>query len=237
MLVPPLLSPSLLQSITSLIEKNQTDGVMALLKNFPLEEKVHYLRYFYHQSPDEHVPCIFTVWQACMPLDHPLNTEQYRHALYTAGMWWDVFKEQDQRRNPAYDTLEGMLEALGATDEGREFFRWVTLYPVGIQKWLNLSPSEMLIWDEHRRGAIICLARYAYKRSTEFFLARHLDDWNTIQIDVIELLAALRSRVLARLAPWYIQHDPSLKPILEAHGFDEGYSTCIQDGEKDYMYR
>jgi hypothetical protein len=91
----------------------------------------------------------------------------------------------------------------------------------------------MLIWDEHRRGAIICLARYAYKRSTELFLARHLDDWNTIQRDVIELLAALRSRVFARLAPWYIQHDPSLKPILEAYGFDEGYSTCIQEDEQE----
>lgn len=87
----------------------------------------------------------------------------------------------------------------------------------------------MLIWDEHRRGAIICLARYAYKRSTELFLARHLDDWNTIQVDVIELLAALKSRVFARLAPWYIQHDPSLQPILEAYGFEARHDADAQE--------
>ena len=119
MLVPPLLSPSLSASITSLLEKKQADEIMTLLTDLPLEEKVHYLRYFYHQSPDEHVPCIFTVWQACMPLDHLLNPEQSRHAFYTAGMWWDVLEENDQRRNSAYDILEGMLEVLGATDEGR----------------------------------------------------------------------------------------------------------------------
>lgn len=224
MLTPPLLSEPLMKSIADLLKHGKTDEIIELLKDLPVDAKIHYLRHLYHKSADKDIPCIYAIWQSFIPLDHILNTEQCRNALYEIGQWWHVFNEAEDRIHLEYDTLELVLEELGATAEGRAFFKWVALYPVGIEKWLTPHAPRMaqwLIWDEHRRGAVICLARYAYNRSTELFLARHLDDWNTIQIDVIELLAALRSRVLARLAPWYIRHDTSLRPILEEYGFED----------------
>ncbi len=211
MLTSPLLSAVLLQSLADLIKKGKTDEVVVLLRDLPLEEKIHYLRYLYHKLADKDIPPVYAVWYSFLPREHVLNTEHQRNALYRAGQWWDAFDEIDGRSGSECDELEQVLEALGTTSVGREFLRWVALSP-------SVQVQEGKIGEEHRRGAIISLARYDYNRPTELFLARHLDDWTTIQVDVIEILAALKSRVLARLAPWYSQHDVTLREVLAEYG-------------------
>lgn len=90
-----------------------------------------------------------------------------------------------------------------------EFFKWVALSPS--------VPEQNKIWDEYRRGAVICIGKYCMGKERELFLVRHLDDWNTIQIEVVQMLAAMKSRLLAQVAPWYIEHDDLLKPIIEEY--------------------
>lgn len=180
------------------------------MKDFSIEEKVHILRFIYNGASDDMVAHIHRIWRSIIPQDHPLNTHEHKKALNAIATWWDAFGCAEGMTPSDYDVLEQLLDTLGATPEGRDYFKWVALTPV-------INPGKEGIWDEHRRGAIICLGKYAYSKETEVFLARHLDDWNTIQIEVVQILAAMKSRLLIKLAPWYMQNDDLLRPILNEY--------------------
>ncbi len=213
MQISPLLPKDTVKHVCALLTgkgKSRDAHILAALADFPLEEKIHVLRFLYNKlEGDDTIAYLYRIWRSLVPLNHPLNTEEHRSALYEIGQWWDAFGCREGMTLQSYDVLEHQLDRLGMTAEGRTYFTWVALYPVGIE--------EGLIWDEHRRGAIVCLGKYAYCKETEFFLARHLDDWSTIQIEAVLILAALKSRLLAKLAPWYLIHDDGLKPLLEEY--------------------
>jgi hypothetical protein len=208
MVIPPLLPESVVKNLFLLLkEKKGDEAILDMLKGFPLEEKIHILRFLSNKGEDEWIPHIFRVWRSLVPVNHRLNTETNRRALQEIGQWWDAFGVREGMTVQQYDELEQVLDRLGATSDGKDFFRWVALYPVGSE--------HGTIWDEDRRGAIVCLGKYAFSPETELFLARHLDDWNTIQVEVVYILAAAKSRLLARMAPWYMKNDDGLQPILE----------------------
>ncbi len=208
MLIPPLLSEDIIENVFLSLKKNKGDeAILSIIKDFPIEEKIHILRFLSNNVEDQWIPHIFRVWCSLISADHRLNTETNRRALQEIGQWWDAFGVREGMTVQQYDELEQVLDRLGATSDGKDFFRWVALYPVGSE--------HGTIWDEDRRGAIVCLGKYAFSPETELFLARHLDDWNTIQVEVVHILAAAKSRLLARVAPWYMKNDDGLQPILE----------------------
>lgn len=168
--VSPLLLQGLVEQVYTLLhEDNPKEEIILLLAPFPLEEKVHVLRFLYwHQVGDSQL--ILDIWRTLIAKDHPFNTAENRLALNEIGQWWNAFRDSYAMRGRSYDELENHLDALGATAEGRAYFRWVALYPVGRDKESKRWP----VWDDERRGAIICLAKFAYSRETELFLARHL---------------------------------------------------------------
>lgn len=216
MQVSPLLPNLLVEQVAQLLRsENSEDGVIELLNPLPLEERIHILRFLYWKNQID-ASHIYNVWEKFIPRDHPLNTRENRLMLNEIRNWWDAFGESYAMTGKDFDALEYALDMLGATVEGKEYFRWVALYPVGIEK----AQSKWAIWDDERRGAIICLAKYAYSWETELFLARHLDDWCVIQTEVAEILAVMKSRMLAKVSSWYIKHDDNLKPILEKYGFE-----------------
>jgi hypothetical protein len=49
------------------------------------------------------------------------------------------------------------------------------------------------------------------------FLIRHLDDWEPIQYDIINICVGLKAHVLASIASWYMKQYPWLRPVLEEH--------------------
>lgn len=205
--IPPLLAKDTIKEVLPLIAKGaEEDIIVEKLKYFSLEEQIHILRFIYNKAKYEDTSLIYRVWRLLLPLDHSLNTEQNRRALYEIGRWWDAFGIREGMTTHDYDALEQSLDLLGATPDGKDFFKWVALYPVGIE--------HGNIWDEDRRGAIVCLGKYAYTKEIELFLARHLDDWNTIQMEVVYILSSKKSRLLGRLASWYLEHDDLLAPIL-----------------------
>lgn len=211
MLVSPLLSHNLVEQIHMLLKKGRSEKeILSSLEKLSPEEKIHILRWIYNrcelsQSEIEHV---LTIWRSLVPGTHPFHSADHKKALYHVGQWWDAFGEKEGMTIKQYDELERLLDGLGYKEQGKEYFKWVALYPV-----INIDEND--IWDEDRRGAIVCLGKYGCGKNIELFLARHLDDWSTIQIEVVQILAAMKSRLLAKLAPWYIENDTLLKPILE----------------------
>lgn len=174
MLVSPMLPNAVVELVSSKL-KNTKSGehdIENLLEKVPIEEKVHILRFLYNRSSNDIADSIHGIWRTMIPQDHILNTSENRKALNAIGQWWDTFGYTEGMTVLEYDTLEQSLDAFGATPEGVDYFKWVALYPV--------DPRRGNIWDEDRRGAIICLGKYAYNKETEVFLARHLDDWSTI---------------------------------------------------------
>jgi hypothetical protein len=212
MLVSPMLSISLVESVLSLLknDENADYAIEELLRGFPIEKKVHILRFIYQHSTENIVDSIQKVWRSIIPQDHELNTLENQKALNAIAIWWDAFGCIDGMTPSDYDVLEQSLDTIGITLEGRDYFKWVALSPV-------IDPVKNGMWDENRRGAIVCLYKYAYNQEMEIFLARHLDDWNTIQVDVVQMLAAMKSRLLVKLAPWYIKNDDLLRPILQEY--------------------
>lgn len=214
--VSPLLPSNIVEQVAELLKrKNTKNEIVDLLNLLPLEERIHILRFLYWNNISD-ASRIYDVWGAFITRDHPLNTKENRLMLNEISRWWDAFSKSHAMARKDYDELERSLDVLGATSEGREYFRWVALYPVGIEQ----AQHKWAVWDDERRGAIICLAKYAYNKETELFMARHLDDWCLIQIDVAEILAGMRSRVLAKAASWYVMHNEGIRPVLKKYGFE-----------------
>jgi hypothetical protein len=212
----PLLPSNIVEQVAELLKiENTKNEIIDLLNALPLEERIHILRFLYWNNICD-ASRIYDVWGAFIALDHPLNTKENRLMLNEISGWWDAFGKSHAMMEKDYDELERSLDMLGATPEGRDYFRWVALYPVGIEQ----RHHKWAVWDDERRGAIICLAKYAYSKDMECFLARHLDDWCLIQADVAEILVGMRSRVLAKVASWYLMHNEDLKPVLEKYGFE-----------------
>ena len=218
MIVSPLLSQPLVERVSLLLQQKGTkEKIIEVLEKLPREEKIHVLRFLYIHSSTENISCLYEVWGTYIPSTHVLNTKEHCRALHEIGSWWDTYRRAEDLSVKQYDELEAQLDALGNTAEGHEYFRWVALFPVSLYM---PGSAQTRIWDEHRRGSIVCLAKYAYSRETERFLARHLDDWNTIGLEVLEILAAMKSRLLPKLAPWYVKHDSLLKPLLKVYEFE-----------------
>lgn len=211
MLISPLLQEEIVLGVSFLLERGSGESkIVDLLKDLPIEEAVHVLRFIYNKDLNIDIHLISTIWHTFIPRTHPLNTRENLRALNALGKWWDTFGSDEDISVQQYDAMELLLDTLGSSPEGKDYFKWVALYPVNQENNSN-------IWDEHRRGAIVCLGKYAYSKETELFLARHLDDWNTIQVEVVQILAAMKSRLLAKIAPWYLKNDDLLKEILEEY--------------------
>ncbi len=212
MRVSPLLSTENVGRISTMFSNNMSeDIILDELKAFSIEEGVHILR-FLHNKPEiseTYTDRLYRVWRSIVPSHHDLDTPEHRKALYEIQRWWDVFALSEGMTSQRYDELEKVLDTLGATPEGKMYFRWVALSPV--------DSTHETLWDEDRRGAILCLGKYAYHHETEQFLARHLDDWHMIQVEVIHIFVAMRSRLFAKLAPWYMDNDIWLQPYLKEY--------------------
>jgi hypothetical protein len=210
MLIPPLLQSSIVENIAALLKSGDAENeIPSVLKKLSLIESSHTLRFLFNKPEfsDAEIAHLLQIWYTIVPPTHNLDTVENRKALYAIGQWWDTF---GQTENFSYDELECLLDALGASPEGKAYFEWVALSPTTMMQ-------KKVIWDEDRRGAIVSLGKYAYCRENEVFLAHYLDDAHIIQIEVIRILAALKSRLLAKLAPWYIQNDDLLRPILQEY--------------------
>lgn len=232
MLVSPLLSLELVKHVLLLAKRGDArDEILDVLSALVLEERIQILRFLDNHCEGKYSSALYEVWQSYISYDHVLNTKEHRRALHEIGQWWDAFGGAEDLTIQQYDELEALLDTLGNTPEGIEYFKWVALNAVGL--YPRRREEQPPIWDEHRRGAIICLAKYAYSKEMELFLARHLDDWHTIQVEVIAILAALKSRLLPKLASWYIKDDSLLKPHLEEYGFEE---ITDEDNEKEHNF-
>ncbi len=211
MQVSPLLPAQVVRSIAGLLREPDVQPVLDHLAPLALEERVHILRFLACRGLDNAAYVrLLNIWSTVLPSTHRLDTPDLRLALWRQSEWWDAFGLGHQMTVKEYDRLEALLDQVGCTAEGVDYFQWVALHP--------MYERVNAVWDEERRGAIISLARYAYIRaegSQERFLARHLDDWINVQTDVIDILVAMKSRLLAHIAPWYLQHDPDLRPFLE----------------------
>lgn len=207
MFVSPLLPTSLVEQIYSKIKgRADKDDILGMLQDQSLEEKIHILRFLLNKATDCDVKTLYAVWHTLISQNSEFNTPLYRNALDKIGKWWEAFESVTEKSKKEFDDLERSLDVLATTDEGKKFFEWVALSPA--------EPKYNGIWDEHRRGAIICIGKYYAGKEKEVFLVHHLDDWNTIQIEVVQILAAMKSRILVKVAPWYIEHDDILKPII-----------------------
>ncbi|HEU5229118.1 MAG TPA: hypothetical protein VFU49_14980 [Ktedonobacteraceae bacterium] len=206
----PLLSAESVHRLSTLLSTaTSAETILDEFKNFSLEEKIHMLR-FLNERPDISDPYIdhlYRVWHSLLPSHHDLDTVENRNLLHEIQRWWDAFELREGMTTQQYDDMEASLDALGATAEGKAYFKWVALSPVDLEQ-------ERHVWDEDRRGAVICLGKYGHDKATELFLARHLDDTAVLQIEVVQILAAIKSRLLARLSPWYLEHNIRLKPYL-----------------------
>lgn len=210
MLVSPLLSAERVQQLSALLSASTPEEtILDEFKECSVEEQIHMLR-FLDERPDisEHYSDhLLRVWHHLLPSRHELDSVENRTLLHEIQHWWDAFELREGMTTQQYDAMEAALDALGATAEGKEYFKWVALSPVDLKQ-------QGHVWDEDRRGALICLGKYSHDQATELFLARHLDDTAVLQIEVVQILAARKSRLLARLAPWYLEHDIWLKPDL-----------------------
>lgn len=210
MLVTPLLSHSVISHLDDLFKHQATEKTICnLLYDFSLEEQIHMLRFLYNKSDisQSYVEDLYAVWKSLLPSNNQWNTQKNRDALLEIGQWWDTFGVANGKTVSYYNELEQALDTIGKTSEGVAFFKWVLLSPV----WA--MPVDLL--DDHRRGAVVCLGKYASSEpDIDLFLARHLDDQYTIQVEVISVLYARRSRLFGKLAPWYLANDEYLQPIL-----------------------
>ncbi|HLG63996.1 MAG TPA: hypothetical protein VKY19_18785 [Ktedonosporobacter sp.] len=213
MLVSPLLSADRVHRLSTLLSTSTSEEtILDEFKDFSVEEQIHMLRFLYERADISRAykDHLYRVWHFLLPPHHDLDTVENRNLLHEIQHWWDAFELREGMTTQQYDALEASLDALGATAEGKEYFKWVALSPVDLKQ-------EGHVWDEDRRGAVICLGKYSHDQATELFLARHLDDTTVLQIEVVQILAARKSRLLARLAPWYLEHDIWLKPNLQEY--------------------
>ena len=215
MLVSPLLSANLAADIMLMFQKGAGHSeIEQRLTGLPLEEQIHLLRliFFQFELTDEGDKNLLSLWEKLLSPNHPLNTKQIRDMLWAQSGWWDAFQRIEWKDTHKTDEMEKSLDTFGQKESYVEYFKWVTLHP----PYCHIHE----IWDEHRRGAITSLGRYAYHRngkSLEVFLCRHLDDWINVQMDTIDILVAMKSRLFAKLGPWYMENDPYLRPFLKEY--------------------
>lgn len=211
--VSPLLNPALVDLVADGLRQGMAPDLIVLpLLACPLDERIHVLRFLLHHEISDAAfqARLLQTWRILLPPTHPVDSPDLRQALWGLSAWWDAFGLGHQMTTADYDYLEATLNAAGSTEAGVSYLEWIALHPV--------SMRMDGITDATRRGAIISLGRYGFMRphgSLETCLARHLDDVIDVQTDVIDMLAALRSRLLARLANWYLANDPHLKPLLK----------------------
>lgn len=162
--VSPLLLQGLVEQVYTLLhEDNPKEEIILLLAPFPLEEKVHVLRFLYwHQVGDSQL--ILDIWRTLIAKDHPFNTAENRLALNEIGQWWNAFRDSYAMRGRSYDELENHLDALGATAEGRAYFRWVALYPVGRDK--RASDGLFGMMSDEVRSSVLRNLRIAEKQNS-----------------------------------------------------------------------
>lgn len=211
--VSPLLNAALVDLVADGLQQGMAPDLIALpLLACPLDERIHVLRFLLYREIGDaafHARLLQT-WRSILSPSHPLDSPELREALARLSAWWDAFGLGHQLTTDDYDYLEATLNAAGSSEEGVNYLQWIALHPL-------LARMDD-IGDATRRGAIISLGRYGFMRpygSLETALARHLDDGFTVQTDVVNILAALRSRLFARLANWYLANDPRLKPLVK----------------------
>lgn len=215
MSVSPLLSAETVRSVADLLRaSNDGERIQSRLDPLPQGERVHVLRYLVLRGElsDEMEARLQDAWKRLLPSAHAMDSDALREALWRQSEWWDAFSSPRPGERERYRHLEALLDAAGHSPGGAGYFLWIANHP----PFIHLNG----IWDEHRRGAITSLARYAFSRPTglqEVEIARHLDDWINVQTDVIDILTAMKSSLLPRLAPWYIEHDPEVRPFLESY--------------------
>lgn len=217
MQLSPLLDTEQVRHIVAALHHSQKDErLKALIEQAPREVVVHVLRALVLQGmPDDEYARMLVAWEAILQPPPAIDQPDLREALWRQSTWWDAFGDQSAETRTHMNRLEETLRTVGCTQAGIVYFQWVAEHP----------PNARLngIWDEHRRGALVALGQYGYGAlgsSCEVLLARHLDDWINVQTDVIDLLVAFKSRLLARLAPWYMAHDPDIRPFLQPY-FEE----------------
>lgn len=211
--VSPLLSEKLVYAVSEKLNSVRSDKrIQSYLDPLPLDQKIHVLRFLLLRGElsDAQEARIYALWRKILPAQHVSDSETLREALWQQSKWWNAFGPQVPAEQGHVDALEAFLDKEGHRPESADYFLWVALHP----PFVRLHG----IWDEHRRGALTSIARYAYSRpeaSYELPIARHLDDWINMQTDALDILAAMKSSVLPRLAPWYKEHDSDLYPFLE----------------------
>ena len=191
---PLLPQEKITRLITLLKIPEATDNIILQLNEITSqEEQVHILRFlsFQNDLSDISYNTIMNIWRQKISSEHVLDTQNARIALEKQAIWWDLFEED--KSEEYYNDLEDTLNKLGNTSEGVDYFRWIALHPpyFGMDR----------VSDEQRRGAIICIAKYAFFRndgSSEIFIARHMDDWINIQTDVINILVATKARIFKK---------------------------------------
>ncbi len=216
--ISPLLVPEQVEVIAEALRtRGNEEWGQTILAPLPREVSLHMLRFLMlHGLPDEAHEQMLAIWRAILPQPPANDSVELREALWSQSAWWDAFGPHTPHELARIDQLEGLLNQIGTNTAGLEYFYWVAEHP----------PYSCMddIWDEHRRGAIIALGRYGYSQNAarcEEFLVRHLDDWINVQTDALDILVATKSRLLARVAPWYMAHDPDVRPFLQTYFGDK----------------
>jgi len=211
--IPPLLSSQQVDQMLELLQGQLSDQAEeALLVGLPLDERIHILRFLSLQPgvSKEAYARILSIWRDLLPPSHKADDPELREALWRQSEWWIAPTKDRAETEGRLDYLETLLERVGHTSLGISYFQWVALHP----PYTRMDD----VWDEHRRGALTSIARYGYSRSEgscEIFLARHLDDWVNIQTDVIDIFAAMKSRLIVKIGSWYIEHDKNIAPFIQ----------------------
>jgi len=213
MIVSPLLSADRVQQVFNLLQySDDNDRLFALFHTAPLDENLHLLRFlsFQPEVSGETYDRLIAIWRTLLPSTQREDNPLIRKALWRVSTWWDFEESPATSEENAH--LEAHLAQIAGNEKGIDFLKWVVLHP-------PYRHEIDGIFDEHRRGAITSLARYAYGKQSdtnEIFFARFMDDWLNMQTDVIDILVAMKARILLKIMPWYIEHDTHIRPSLLA---------------------
>ncbi len=200
----PLLERENMFNIVKALKAGDESYIYDNIHELEIEKSIHILRFFEYKGflNEKESSIIYNIWRRLLPIVHQYDSEEARHALLVMSQWWP---ENIFPHNP--DQANEFLNKLGIDAQGLSYFRWIALHPMTLMDGVR---------DDYRRGAIICLGRYACMQS-ENFLARHLDDWINIQIDVVYMLMACHSKLLLDIQTWYKENDVSLRDILSEY--------------------
>ena len=214
--VSPLLDQSVISDLKNRLETHTLVDHEQFFSQYSVEESIHMLRFIISRGyvSENARSEIDRIWRLLLTPNYPIDTEAYRRALFLLSQGWTPSLRAYNSQEPTMDEHEQLLDTLGQTDVGIDYFKWLAMHPMTLMDGVR---------DDVRRGAIISLAKYAYHRSNgscEMFMARHLDDWIIIQAEIVSILGIFRSRLLERLSVWYLKHDDTLRPILLDYFYD-----------------